>query len=416
MSLLKSRLAFVGIASVILTGGLFATESSYAKAKAKKKAPAITYKNLSSKDFNTTESAMKYLKPLTAKGKGKVAFILPDTTSSERWTEFDAPLLKKALTAAGLKSSQIIIQNAQGSDATFITDDQADITAGAKVIATTPEDSATGAEAEKLNTAAGVKTIDYDRLTLGGATADKYYVSFNNVTVGKLIGNGLVACVKAWGITSPKVIVAHGATTDNNATLFAEGYFDILTPLFSSGAWTDEEGAAPATTAGTWDPPTAETEFEQAFTAHPTANAALMPNDETAAPVITYLQQQGVKPQTFPVTGQDATLVGLQNIISGYQCGTVYKPIFLEAESASALALYLRAGLKPPSTLINGTTEDTVSNYAVPSILETPEWVTAKTIESTVVKDGFVPPSQICSGSPPSGPSYAADCTTYKIH
>ena len=207
MSLLKSRLAFVGIASVILTGGLFATESSYAKAKAKKKAPAITYKNLSSKDFNTTESAMKYLKPLTAKGKGKVAFILPDTTSSERWTEFDAPLLKKALTAAGLKSSQIIIQNAQGSDATFITDDQADITAGAKVIATTPEDSATGAEAEKLNTAAGVKTIDYDRLTLGGATADKYYVSFNNVTVGKLIGNGLVACVKAWGITSPKVIV-----------------------------------------------------------------------------------------------------------------------------------------------------------------------------------------------------------------
>jgi D-xylose transport system substrate-binding protein len=416
MSLLKSRLAFVGIASVILTGGLFATESSYAKAKAKKKAPAITYKNLSSKDFNTTESAMKYLKPLTAKGKGKVAFILPDTTSSERWTEFDAPLLKKALTAAGLKSSQIIIQNAQGSDATFITDDQADITAGAKVIATTPEDSATGAEAEKLNTAAGVKTIDYDRLTLGGATADKYYVSFNNVTVGKLIGNGLVACVKAWGIPSPKVIVAHGATTDNNATLFAEGYFDILTPLFSSGAWTDEEGAAPATTAGTWDPPTAETEFEQAFTAHPTANAALMPNDETAAPVITYLQQQGVKPQTFPVTGQDATLVGLQNIISGYQCGTVYKPIFLEAESASALALYLRAGLKPPSTLINGTTEDTVSNYAVPSILETPEWVTAKTIESTVVKDGFVPPSQICSGSPPSGPSYAADCTTYKIH
>jgi D-xylose transport system substrate-binding protein len=416
MSLLKSRLAFVGIASVILTGGLFATESSYAKAKAKKKAPAITYKNLSSKDFNTTESAMKYLKPLAAKGKGKVAFILPDTTSSERWTEFDAPLLKKALTAAGLKSSQIIIQNAQGSDATFITDDQADITAGAKVIATTPEDSATGAEAEKLNTAAGVKTIDYDRLTLGGSTSDKYYVSFNNVTVGKLIGNGLVACVKAWNITSPKVIVAHGATTDNNATLFAQGYFDILTPLFSSGAWTDEEGPAPATTAGTWDPPTAETEFEQAFTAHPTANAALMPNDETAAPVITYLQQQGVKPQTFPVTGQDATLVGLQNIISGYQCGTVYKPIFLEAEGASALAMYLRAGLKPPSTLINATQEDTVSNYAVPSILEAPEWVTAKTIESTVVKDNFVPASQICSGSPPSGPSYATDCTTYKIH
>ena len=411
MSLLKSRLAFVGIASVIVTGALFASESSYA---AKAKAPAVTYKNLSSKDFNNTYSAMKALKPLAKKGTGSVAVILPDTTSSTRWTEFDAPILKTAFEAAGLKPSQIIIQNADGSDQTFITDDQADITAGAKVIATTPEDSPTGAEAEKLNSAAGVKTIDYDRLTLGGATAGKYYVSFNNVTVGKLIGSGLVSCVKAENVKNPKVIVAHGAVTDNNATLFAQGYFSVLAPLFSSGKWTDLEGAN-GTTAGTWDPPTAETEFQQAFTANPTANAALMPNDETAAPVITYLQQQGVKPNTFPVTGQDATLVGLQNIISGYQCGTVYKPIFLEAQGAVAVAMYLRAGMTPPKSLINGTTEDTVANYAVPSILEQPEWVTAKTIESTVVKDKFVPVSQICSGSPPSGPSYATDCKKYKI-
>jgi D-xylose transport system substrate-binding protein len=408
MSLRKSRLAFAIIVSVAVTGVLFASESSLA---AKAKPPAVTYKNLSSKDFNTSYSAMKALKPLAAKGKGSVAVILPDTTSSTRWTEFDAPILKTALEDAGLKSSQIIIQNAGGSDATFITDAQSDITAGAKVIATTPEDSATGDAVEKLDSAAGVKTIDYDRLTLGGATAGKYYDSFNNVQVGKLLGSGLVACVKAENVASPKVIVMRGAATDNNATLFATGYFDILNPLFTSGGWTDL-----AQPAGTWDPPTAETEFQQAFTANPTTNAVLTPNDENAAPIITYLQPQGVKPDTFPVTGQDATLVGLQNIISGYQCGTVYKPIFLEAESASALALYLRAGLKPPSTLINGTTEDTVSNYAVPSILETPEWVTAKTIESTVVKDGFVPPSQICSGSPPSGPSYAADCTTYKIH
>ena len=103
----------------------------------------------------------------------------------------------------------------------------------------------------------------------------------------------------------------------------------------------------------------------------------LTPNDENAAPIITYLQTQGVKPRTFPVTGQDATLVGLQNIISGYQCGTVYKPVFLEAQAAAALAMYLRAGLTPPKSLINGTTEDTVNNIAVPSILETPEWVTA---------------------------------------
>jgi len=403
LSLLKRRLALVGLASVAITGSLFASESSGASK------PPVTYKNLSSADFNTSYSAMKALKPLAAKGTGSVAVILPDTTSSTRWTEFDAPILKTALMDAGLKASQIIIQNAGGSDATFITDAQADITAGAKVIATTPEDSATGDQVEKLDAAAGVKTIDYDRLTLGGATADKYYVSFNNVTVGKLLGSGLVTCVKAWKVKSPKVIVMRGSPTDNNATLFATGYFDILNPKFSSG-WTDL-----AQPAGTWDPPTAETEFQQAFTANPTANAVLTPNDENAAPIITYLQQQGIKPDTFPVTGQDATLVGLQNIISGYQCGTVYKPIFLEAQAAAALAMYLRANLTPPKTLINGTTEDTVANYAVPSVLELPEWVTGASIEKTIVHDKFVPASQICAGAPPSGPSYATDCKKYKI-
>ena len=268
MSLLKRRLVFVGIVSVALTGALFASESSYA-AKAKPKTPAVTYKNLTSKDFNTSFSAMKALKPLAAKGTGSVAVILPDTVSSTRWTAFDAPYLAKALKDAGLSSKQVIVQNAQGSDSTFVTDAQSDITAGAKVLMITPVDSATGDQVEKLATAAGVKVVDYDRLTLGGATTDKYYVSFNNVAVGKLEGQGLVSCVKAWGVKSPKVIVNHGAATDNNATQFAQGYFSVLTPLFTSGGWTDLEGAAPATLAGTWDPPTAETQFSQAFTAHP---------------------------------------------------------------------------------------------------------------------------------------------------
>jgi D-xylose transport system substrate-binding protein len=382
---------------VALLGAFFASASGAASSK-------ITYKNLSYKDFNLTYAAMKALKPLAAKGKGSVAVILPDTTSSTRYTEFDAPMLKTALSDAGLKSSQINIQNAGGSDSTFITDVQADITNGAKVIGIDPEDSATGVKAEQLAAAAGVKTIDYDRLTLGGAKTGKYYVSFNNVNVGKLLGKGLVACVKAWKVSSPKVIVMRGDPTDNNATLFANGYFSILNPYFNGKGWTDV-----AQPAGTWTPATAETEFQQAFTANPSANALLSPNDENAAPIITYLKQQGVKPDTFPVTGQDATLVGLQNIISGYQCGTVYKPVFLEAQAAAALAMYLRAGLKPPKTLINGTTEDTVNNIAVPSILETPEWVTAATMEKTVVKDKFVPASQICNG-------FAADCKKYGIH
>jgi len=405
---IKARLVLAGVMCVALAGTFFATagpSSAKTTASAAAAKTKITYKNLSYKDFSLTYAAMKDIKPLAGKGTGSVAVILPDTTSSTRYTEFDAPMLTKALTDAGLKSSQIIIQNAQASDATFITDVQADITAGAKVIGIDPEDSATGVKAEQLASAAGVKTIDYDRLTLGGATSGKYYVSFNNVHVGVLLGQGLVSCVKAWKVASPKVIVMRGAPTDNNATLFAQGYLSVLNPYFKNKGWTDL-----ANPAGTWDPPTAETEFQQSFTANPTTNALLSPNDENAAPIITYLKTQGVKPYTFPVTGQDATLVGIQNIISGYQCGTVYKPVFLEAQAAAALAMYLRAGITPPKTLINAQTEDTVNNIEVPSILETPEWVTPTTVEKTIVHDNFVPAAQICAGG------YQADCTKYKIH
>jgi D-xylose transport system substrate-binding protein len=398
---IRARLLVAGVMCMALLGAFYASASGAASAASTK----VTYKNLTPADFNSSYSAMRALTALASKGTGSVAVILPDTTSSTRYTEFDAPMLTTALEDAGLKASQIIIQNAQGSDSTFITDVQADITGGAKVIGIDPEDSATGAKAEQLAAAAGVKTIDYDRLTLGGATSGKYYVSFNNVRVGQLIGNGLVSCVKAWKVKSPKVIVMRGAPTDNNATLFAQGYLGVLNPYFKNKGWT--EVSQPA---GTWDPPTAETEFQQAFTASPSTNAVLTPNDENAAPIITYLKTQGVKPYKFPVTGQDATLVGLQNIISGFQCGTAYKPIFLEAQGAAALAMYLRAGMTPPKSLLNGTTEDTVSNYAVPSLLLTPEWVTPTNMEKTVVHDGSVSASQICAGG------YLADCKRYKIH
>ena len=112
------------MAIVALTAAGFANrERRGGEGKAK-----VTYKNLSYKDFSLNYAAMKALKPLAAKGKGSVAVILPDTTSSTRYTEFDAPMLKTAFTDAGLKTSQIIIQNGQGSDSTFITDAQADIT------------------------------------------------------------------------------------------------------------------------------------------------------------------------------------------------------------------------------------------------------------------------------------------------
>lgn len=368
-----------------------------------KKSSSVSVPQISASQFDRTFSVMSQLKPLAAAGKGNVAVILPDTVSSTRYTEFDAPYLTKALTAAGLSSSQFSVQNAQGSDATELSLAQTAITKGATVLIMDPLDSGVGAQIESYAKSHGVAVIDYDRLTLGGSR--KYYVSFNNVLVGTKIGQGMVSCVAAWKVAKPNVLVMYGAATDNNATLFGQGYNAVMAPLFKSGKWVQVGKAA-----GTWDPPTALSEFTQQFTAHKNINAVLTPNDENAAPIITYLQRQGIKAKTFPVTGQDATLIGLQNILSGYQCGTVYKPIYLEAQAAAALAMYLRAGAAVPASLTNSqTTMDTTGHVAVPSVLLTPTWVTTANMNSTVIADNFVPASQLCTSK------YKAACTAAGI-
>ena len=353
-------------------------------------------------DIDPSFTALRALAALAPKGKGDVAVILPDTTSSSRWVEFDAPYLKAAFAAAGLPSSNLILQNALGSDAAQVSDAQADISQGATVLIICPLDSGTGAHIEQLAKAAGVMVIDYDRLTLGGTRG--YYVSFDNVTVGTVMGDGLVSCIKNWGVADPNVIVMKGAPTDNNATLFAQGYDGVLAPFFSSGKYQDLSNPP-----GSWDPPTSLSEFQQQYTAHKSINAALTPNDANAAVIIHYLQSQGIKPRTFPTTGQDASLAGLQNILAGYQCGTVYKPIYLEAGATAALAMYLRAGQNPPKSLVNGAVEDTVSKVAVPSILANPKWVTTANMNDTVIKDNFVPVAQLCAGP------YASACTAAGI-
>jgi D-xylose transport system substrate-binding protein len=354
--------------------------------------------------FDKTFAAMAALKPLVAAGHGKVAVLLPDTVTSARYVQFDAPYLTQALTAAGLSSSQFTVQNAQGSDATQLSQAQSAITSGASVLVFDQIDPGVGVSVENYAKAHGVAVIDYDRLTLGGSR--QYYVSFNNVLVGTKIGQGFVACAAAWHVAKPNVLVMYGAPTDNNATLFAQGYNGVLNPLFSGGSYVKV-----GNTAGSWDAGVSLSEFEQAFTAHKTVNSVLVPNDANAAPIIHYLQTQGVKAKTFPVTGQDATTIGLQNILAGYQCGTAYKPIYLEAEAAAALAMYLRAGKTPPAALVNGTTNDTKASpvLPVPSVLLTPKWVTTANMGSTVIADQFVKVAQLCVGID------ATLCKTYGI-
>jgi D-xylose transport system substrate-binding protein len=324
-----------------------------------------------------------------AKGKGKIAVLLPDTQSSARWEGVDAPGFKAAFAAMGVPDSDVILVNAQGSPQTQQTQAEQAITQGASVIVIADLDSGSGAAIEANAKSQGIVSIDYDRLTLKGDAS--YYVSFDNVGVGKLQGEGLVAAIKDWGVKSPVIFELGGSPTDNNGTLFEQGYDSVLQPLYDAKTAT----LASRIRVPNWDNQQGGTMFEQGLQANSAINAVLAANDGLAQAAISILKNNKVAPKTVPMTGQDATLQGIQNILAGYQYMTVYKPIYEEVAGAAALAVLARAGETPDASLLNGSVD--AGTHKTPSLLLVPISVTAANIEDTVIKDKFVDPAKVCT-------------------
>jgi D-xylose transport system substrate-binding protein len=365
--------------------------------------PGVTVpSDLSISSFTADFSYMQNLKPLTAAGKGKVGVILPDTTSSTRYVDFDAPYLKQAFDAAGYSSSDYKIDNAQGNDQTEIALAQADITAGATVLIMDPLNSTVGSQIQQLAAQKGVKLISYDRATFAGTNT--YYVSFDNVQVGKLIGQGFKQCLSDWKVANPKVFVLNGGEdSDPNAVSFAQGYNNELwgntTTPQKPGTTKDGLTLVGDQVAPGWDNTKGGQIFQQQYTAHPDINATVEANDGLANAVIQVLKNKGVKANKIPTTGQDATLQGMANVLTGFQCGSVYKAVYLEAQAAVALATVLRASATAPAALVNGTTTPPsgVAGSQQPAVLLTPIWVNKANMKDTVLKDNFVKTAELCS-------------------
>lgn len=356
---------------------------------------------LSVSSFDVNFTAMAQLKDLHAAGKGLVGVILPDTTSSTRYVNFDQPYLTKAFTEAGYSQSEFKIDNAQGNDATELAQAQADISQGATVLVMDPLDSTVGTQIQAAAAAKGVKVISYDRATFTGTNT--YYVSFDNVQVGKLIGQGFKDCVSAWNVQNGKVFTLNGGQdTDPNAIDFAKGYNSVVwgdsVPQETVGKTANGLTLVGDQIAPGWDNSKGQTIFQQQFTAHPEINATIEANDGLANAVVTVLKQKGVPANKVPTVGQDATLQGIENVLTGYQCGSVYKAVYLEAQDAVALATILRAGLTPPSALVNSTTSPASGKpgNTQPASLLTPLWVDKSKVASTVIKDNFVDKSALC--------------------
>ena len=268
--------------------------------------------------------------PAAPAGSTRACVILPDADSGTRWEPGDRPALEKALTAAGYEAD---IQNAQSDTSKYATIADQQLSKGCGVMLLVDYQGAGASVAEKAK-AQGIPVIAYDRPIAG---AD-YYVSFDNAVVGQLQGQMILDGLAAAG-KDPKtasIIYSSGDPADGNAKMFLDGALSVLDAAGAKAAFTME---------GTWDGAKAGTLFEQAFTAvKGKVDAVLAPNDNNAASIIAILDKNGL---TVPVSGQDASVAGLQNVLLGKQWATVYKPFSIEAKAASDLAIQLLKGEKP---------------------------------------------------------------------
>jgi D-xylose transport system substrate-binding protein len=341
---------------------------------------------------NPPQSAAELPKSVDlGKTSGKVGVILPDTTSSTRYTQYDAPLLTKALKDAGITPD---VQNAQGDKNKFASIAQTMIGEGVKVLIIDSIDAASGAGVEKQADAAGVKVIDYDRINLGGTAP--YYVSFDNEDVGRLQAQTLIDCLNQQGVDNPNIIMMNGGTdVDNNAVLFQKGAHEVLDPLVDQGKATITQEA----TVKGWDVEQAAPTFQQALTAAGgTVDGVVAANDDIANAVIGVLKNSGLNGHVV-ITGQDAGVEGVQNIVTGQQSMTVFKDVQLEAAAASQLAIVLAQGKDPASAglTLNPFDDPEAPDHKIDALLLPAQVITQANVQD-IIDAGALKASEICKG------------------
>jgi D-xylose transport system substrate-binding protein len=314
----------------------------------------------------------------------QVCVLLPDTKSSVRWVQFDAPLLKAAFNKAGVSAS---INNALNDPTKQQAQAQACLAAGAKVVIETSLDNGSASAIEKLFTDKGGKAIDYDRQVIGGTAS--VYDTFDGKLVGEAQAHGIVAAMKKKHIYKPSSTVAElwGGQTDQNAFWFKSGNDAVLNPLFKH----HKLKKGPQQFVPDWDANNAATIYDQMLVkSHNKIKAAIAANDNIAGAVIAREKAHHLKP--IPLSGQDATATGVQYIIAGWQTGTVYKKVSLEANAAAAAAIVLLHGKKPKT---NGFRKNGSKNE--PTLTLPVTWITKKNY-TTLFKQKWLSRSEVCVG------------------
>jgi D-xylose transport system substrate-binding protein len=327
-----------------------------------------------------------------------IALLLPEN-QTPRYEAHDRPDFEKKVKQL-CSNCQVVYENANGDATQQQSEGDAALAQGVKVLVLDAVDAGSAGSIVAKAKAKNIPVISYDRL-ITNANVD-YYVSFDNERVGRLQGQSLAARLKAIGKPNGPIIMLNGDPADNNAHLFKQGADSVFKA--------DNVKIARSYDTPGYSGSTAETEAQQAITALGNNGFAGIygANDDLAGGGIVAMKSAGIKPSTRPTTGQDATVAGIQRIVTGDQYMTVYKAVTKEAQVAAEMAVPLAKGQKLPAGLITSNQNNGQKN--VPSALLTPIAVTKSNVESTVVKDGYDTVSQICTSA------FKAACTAAGIH
>ena len=330
-------------------------------------------------------------RPAAALENVTVAFLMPDQ-SSTRYEEHDHPgfvaQMKKLC-----PTCRVLYQNADGDAARQQQQFNSVVSQGAKAIVLDPVDSTAAASLVKQAQGQGIKVIAYDRPV--PSTPADYYVSFNNEEIGRSIAASLVQHLKAANVPAGDngVLEINGSPTDAAAGLIKKG---IHEGLENSGYKTLAEYDTPE-----WAPPKAQQWASGQISRFGKKIVGVVAaNDGTAGGAVAAFKAAGVDPVP-PVTGNDATIAGLQLIIAGDQYNTISKPSEIVAAAAADIAVALLSGEKPASDAIL---------FNTPTKLFTPALVTAANLKAEIVDKQIngkpiTPASTLCTGR------YAAGCS-----
>jgi D-xylose transport system substrate-binding protein len=313
----------------------------------------------------------------------QVCVLLPDTKSSVRWVQFDAPDFKKAFAKAGVSAS---INNALNDPVKQKAEAQACLAAGAKVVIETALDNGSASAIEKLFTSKGGYAIDYDRQVIGGTAS--VYVTFDGKAVGEAQARGVIAAMKANGTYKGGTVAElWGSQTDQNAFWFKSGNDAVFNPLFKSGGL--KKG--PQQFVPDWDATNAATIFNQMLVkTNNNIQGVLAANDNIAGAVVADLKAKHLKP--VALSGQDTTAQGIQYILAGWQSGTVYKYVPNETAAAAAAAVALLKGQKPKSNgyRLNGKKKE-------PTLALPVQWITKANYKQLFTQH-WLTKSEVCIG------------------